>query len=232
MSQDSQHGKWTVSDSDDDDEALPSSGTPAVSNPSSRQSLSPPRPKLEPVEVPVEAKPEPSKPPVSSLAIGSEARQLAAKNQLKPVKYETSPSLAGKRKKEVSDGSGWALSDSDDDEDDGGVKSKSVSNLPKKAPLSPKAKKVKVENERPPSPHGRVYYIDEPEDFFESSVPRLNDTFRFYLNKVTGLDRKYNTGALHIRGEKSLSELHLVQTGLFHLLRKSIKVEIPDQQGE
>ncbi|KAM8762308.1 tyrosyl-DNA phosphodiesterase 1 [Acanthopagrus schlegelii] len=214
MSQDSQHGKWTVSDSDDDDEALPSSGTPAVSNPSSRQSLSPPRPKLEPVEVPVEAKPEPSKPPVSSLAIGSEARQLAAKNQLKPVKYETSPSLAGKRKKEVSDGSGWALSDSDDDDDDGGVKSKSVSNLPKKAPLSPKAKKVKVENERPPSPHGRVYYIDEPEDFFESSVPRLNDTFRFYLNKVTGLDRKYNTGALHIRD---------ILSPLFGTLKESVQ---------
>uniref|UniRef100_A0A671YEI4 Tyrosyl-DNA phosphodiesterase 1 n=1 Tax=Sparus aurata TaxID=8175 RepID=A0A671YEI4_SPAAU len=184
MSQDSQHGKWTVSDSDDDDEALPSSGTPAVSNPSSPNTS------------------------VSSLAIGSEARQLAAKNQLNPVKYETSPSLAGKRKKEVSDGSGWALSDSDDD-DDGDVKRKSVSNLPKKAPPSPKAKKVKVEDERPPSPHGRLYYIDEPEDFFESSVPRLNDTFRFYLNKVTGLDRKYNTGALHIKGEKSLSELYL-----------------------
>lgn len=220
MSQDSQHGKWTVSDSDDDDEALPSSGTPAVSNPSSRQPLTPPRPKPEPVEVPVEVKPEPANTSVSSLAIGSEARQLAAKNQLNPVKYETSPSLAGKRKKEVSDGSGWALSDSDDD-DDGDVKRKSVSNLPKKAPLSPKAKKVKVEDERPPSPHGRLYYIDEPEDFFESSVPRLNDTFRFYLNKVTGLDRKYNTGALHIKGEKSLSELYLVQTGLFHNLNKS-----------
>lgn len=220
MSQDSQHGKWTVSDSDDDDEALPSSGTPTVSNPSSRQPLTPPRPKPEPVEVPVEAKPEPANTSVSSLAIGSEARQLAAKNQLNPVKYETSPSLAGKRKKEVSDGSGWALSDSDDD-DVGDVKRKSVSNLPKKAPLSPKAKKVKVEDERPPSPHGRLYYIDEPEDFFESSVPRLNDTFRFYLNKVTGLDRKYNTGALHIKGEKSLSELYLVQTGLFHNLNKS-----------
>uniref|UniRef100_A0A671YEH9 Tyrosyl-DNA phosphodiesterase 1 n=1 Tax=Sparus aurata TaxID=8175 RepID=A0A671YEH9_SPAAU len=163
MSQDSQHGKWTVSDSDDDDEALPSSGTPAVSNPSSQ--------------------------------------------------YETSPSLAGKRKKEVSDGSGWALSDSDDD-DDGDVKRKSVSNLPKKAPPSPKAKKVKVEDERPPSPHGRLYYIDEPEDFFESSVPRLNDTFRFYLNKVTGLDRKYNTGALHIKD---------ILSPLFGTLKESVQ---------
>uniref|UniRef100_A0A665WAG7 Tyrosyl-DNA phosphodiesterase 1 n=1 Tax=Echeneis naucrates TaxID=173247 RepID=A0A665WAG7_ECHNA len=149
MSQDSQHGKWTISSSDDDDEDLPPS----------------------------------AKPSVMSLLIGSEARQSAAMNQMNPVKYETSPSLAGKRKKEASDGSGWALSDSEDD----------------KAPLSPQKKKPKVENERPPSPHGRLYYIEEPDDFFESSIPCLNDTYRFYLNKVTGLDRKYNSGALHIR---------------------------------
>lgn len=205
MTQDSQHGKWTISSSDDDDEALPPSGTtssnrPPASNPGLHRSASPPSPKLEP---PVEVKPEPANTPVSSLVVGSEARQSAAMNQLNPVKYETSQSLAGKRKKEVSDGSGWALSESDDD-DDGHAKGKSVSNLPKKAP-SPKTKKAKVENERPPSPHGRLYYIDEPDDFFESSVPCLNDMYRFYLNKVTGLDRKYNSGALHIRGEKSFN---------------------------
>lgn len=209
MTQDSQHGKWTISSSDDDDEVLPPSGTtaskshrPAESNHSSHWSHSPSASKLEPVRATVEVKPEPAKTPVSSLLIGSEARQLAAINQLNPVKYESSPSLAGKRKKEVSDGSGWALSDSDDDDDDV-AKRKSVSNLPKRQPLSPKTKKPKVEKERPPSPHGRLYYIDEPEDFFEASVPCLNDTYRFYLNKVTGLDRKYNSGALHIRGERS-----------------------------
>lgn len=206
MSQDSQHGKWTISSSDEDDEDLPPSGTaaskphqPVVSNPSSPRSASPPSSKLELVTANVEVKPEPANTPVSSRVIGSEARQSAAMNQLNPVKYETSPSLAAKRKKEASEGSGWALSDSDDDDRD--VKGMSLSNLPKRAPLSPKAKKAKVENERPPSPHGRLYYIDEPEDFFESSVPCLSDIYRFYLNKVTGLDRKYNSGALHIRGK-------------------------------
>lgn len=208
MSQDSQHGKWTISSSDDDDEDLPPSGTttpnghqPAESNQSLHLSASPPSLKLEPPSATVEVKPEPTKPPVSSLVTVSEARQSAAKNQLNPVKYEMSPSLAGKRKKEVSDSSGWALSESDDDGDGGDVKEKNPSNVPKRAPPSPKTKKTKVENERPPSPHGRLYYIDEPEDFFESSIPCLNDTYRFYLNKVTGLDRKYNSGALHIRGE-------------------------------
>ncbi|XP_070760454.1 tyrosyl-DNA phosphodiesterase 1 [Enoplosus armatus] len=219
MSQDSQHGKWTISSSDEDDEDLPLSGTttskphrPAVSSHSSHWSASPPSPKLEPPTATVEVKPDPATTPVSSLVVGSEARQSAAMNQLDPVKYETSPSLAGKRKKEVSDGSGWALSDSDDD--DGDVKGKSLSNLPKRAPPSPKTKKAKAENERPPSPHGRVYYIDEPEDFFESSIPCLNDTFRFYLNKVTGLDRKYNSGALHIRD---------ILSPLFGTLKESVQ---------
>lgn len=206
MSQDSLHGKWSVSSSDDDDdgENLPPSGTtrsnssqPTASIQDLPQSATPPATKLEPVTS--EVKPEPVATSVSSLFIGSEARQTAAVNQLNPVKFETSSSLAGKRKQEAVDGSGWALSDSDGDDDKGDVKGKSVS--PKRKPLSPKAKKAKVENERPPSPHGRLYYIDEPEDFFESSVPCLNDIYRFYLNKVTGLDRKYNCGALHIRGE-------------------------------
>jgi len=178
----------------------------------------PPGHKLEPVSATVEVKPEPTKPAVSSLVIGSEARQSAAMNQKNPVKYETSPSLAGKRKKEVSDGSGWALSDSDGD--DGDVKS--LSNLPKKEPPSPKTKKPKVVNERPPSPHGRFYYIDEPEDFFESSIPCLNDTYRFYLNKVTGLDRKYNSGALHIKGEFEFYSSHDHGTCLWLLISVGI----------
>uniref|UniRef100_A0A7N6FIS5 Tyrosyl-DNA phosphodiesterase 1 n=1 Tax=Anabas testudineus TaxID=64144 RepID=A0A7N6FIS5_ANATE len=193
MSQDSQHGKWTISSSDDDED-LPLSGT-TTSNPA------------------VEVKPEPTKPPVSSLVTVSEARQSAAKNQVNPVKYETSPSLAGKRKKEISDSSGWALSDSDDD--GGDVKKKSPGNEPNRTPPSPKTKKTKVANERPPSPHGRLYYIDEPEDFFESSIPCLNDAYRFYLNKVTGLDRKYNSGHiptfLIVHGDKREAKARLVQ---------------------
>lgn len=213
MSQDSQHGKWTISSSDDDtDVDLPPSGTatsgsrrPSESNHSSHRSASP-----LPVTPVAEVKPEPAKPPVSSLVVGSEARQSAARNQMNPVKHETS--LAGKRKKEASDGAGWALSDSD--EDDGDVKGKRSSDPPKRAPPSPKTKKPKVVNDRPPSPHGRVYYIDEPEDFFESCVPRLNDTYRFYLNKVTGLDKEYNSGALHIRD---------ILSPLFGTLKESVQ---------
>lgn len=219
MSQDSLHGKWTVSSSDDDDdgENLPPSGTTTSNSSQPSGSLydltwsaTPPRTKPEPVTA--EVKPEPVASSVSSLFIGSEARQTAAANQLNPVKYETSPSLAGKRKQEAVDGPGWALSDSDEDDNKGDVKAKGSS--PKRKPPSPKAKKAKVENERPPSPHGRLYYIDEPEDFFETTVPCLNDIYRFYLNKVTGLDRKYNCGALHIRD---------ILSPLFGTLRESVQ---------
>lgn len=209
MSQDSQHGRWTISSSDDDDEELPPSGT-ATNSTGFIQSDSPPTSRSVTASV-EDVKPEQADTSTSSLFIGSEARQSASTNQLNPVKFETSPSLAGKRKKEVSNGSGWALSDTDDDEDDNRQK---VSNIPKKEPPTPKAKKTKVVKERPPSPHGRVYYTDEPEDFFESSFPCLNDTYRFYLNKVTGLDKKYNSGALHIRD---------ILSPLFGTLKESVQ---------
>ncbi|KAF7647078.1 hypothetical protein LDENG_00177710 [Lucifuga dentata] len=221
MSQDSQHGKWSISSSDDDDENLHPSST-AQSKPlqlansvqSSHRSESPPSSKLELVAASGVAKPEPVKTPVSSDFIGSEARKSATINQLNPMKYESSPSLAGKRKKEVPDSSGWALSDSDDDNDEG-EKGKSLSIIPINRNPRPKAKKAKVEEEeRPPSPHGRVYYTGEPEDFFEASIPSLNETYRFYLNKVTGLDRKYNTGALHIRD---------ILSPLFGTLKESVQ---------
>ncbi|XP_068612867.1 tyrosyl-DNA phosphodiesterase 1-like [Brachionichthys hirsutus] len=213
MSQDSQHGKWNVSSSDDDDDVLPPSGT-ATFKPASNLSSHRPSPSiLETVPATVGVKPAAAAAPASSLLIGSEARQLATMNQLNPVKYETNPSLAGKRKKDVPDGSGWALSDSDDDVD-GSANGKSLTNVPKRAPPNPTAKKVKVEKGRPPSPHGRLYYMDEPEDFFESSVPCLNDAYRFYLTKVTGLDRKNNSGALHIRD---------ILSPLFGTLKESVQ---------
>lgn len=207
MSQDSQHGKWSVSSSEDEDEILPPSGT-AKTNTTVIQSPSPPETK----PVKVEVKPEQSDTSMSSLFIGSEARKSAASNLINPVKFESSPSTAVKRKKDVPEGSGWALSDSDDDDKDD--QKKTVNNVPVKHPPSPKAKKQKVANERPPSPHGRVYYIDEPEDYFESSFPCLNDTYGFYLNKVTGLDKKYNTGALHIKD---------ILSPLFGTLKESVQ---------
>ncbi|XP_056134846.1 tyrosyl-DNA phosphodiesterase 1 [Lampris incognitus] len=235
MTQDSQHGKWTISSSDDDEDlhrsnttvTKPPRLTDSNHNSHKPDSISSSKQDKQAQETAAVVKTEPQLAPVgassSTLVIGSDARQAAHASQLTPVKYESSPSFAGKRKKE-SDDSGWALSDSDDDDDDDDdddrVKKENRSSVQQKVPavkssLSPKQKKPKVEKEsRPPSPHGRVYYIDEPDDFFETSIPHLNDTYRLYLNKVTGLDRKYNSGALHIRD---------ILSPLFGTLKESVQ---------
>ena len=207
MSQNSLHGKWAVSSSDDDDgDELPSSKTvssahptgvtdsyqntrPPVSSQSSNQIYHAP---LSPDTV-TEVKDEPDD--LLPEADVKPVRPNTSRDSQSNPKYE-SP-LSGKRKKDQEE-SGWALSDSDGDDDVGNKANNPTSGRAS----SPKAKKPKVEiSERPPSPYGRQYYINEPDDFFETHVPCLNDTYRFYLNKVTGLDKKYNTGALHIRGE-------------------------------
>uniref|UniRef100_A0A8B9LLC2 Tyrosyl-DNA phosphodiesterase 1 n=1 Tax=Astyanax mexicanus TaxID=7994 RepID=A0A8B9LLC2_ASTMX len=149
MSQESQHGKWTLSDSDDDDNI-----------------------------------PEPK----------SQARQAAHLSQNNPVKYENSSSPALKRKRETDEG-GWNLSSSDDDD-------AAPSSAPKTKPKQPSSRsppRKKTEEKRPPSPHGANYYKEEPSDFFEANLSAMNDTYRFYLNKVSGIEKKFNTGALHIK---------------------------------
>ncbi|XP_062379558.1 tyrosyl-DNA phosphodiesterase 1 [Sardina pilchardus] len=217
MSQ-SAHGKWTVSSSDDDDDVPPRSNnikTERVETPQQdtrktepatrkiarffQSNTDKPDVKSEP-SLPVKKEEKPS-----SLAMGSEARQMAHANQQQPVKYENNnPSPAAKRKRETEE-AGWALSSSDDDDDDNDNKDNKHKDRvipsgqktqPKKQP-SPK--RVKKEVDRPPSPHGRTYYIDEPVDYFETSIDEEAETYRFYLNKVVGLDKKYNTGAIHIK---------------------------------
>ncbi len=121
--------------------------------------------------------------------MGSEARNAAHVNQTIPVKYESNPSPSVKRKRETEE-AGWNLSSSDDE---------TPSPAPKKEPKNISPKK-KTEDKRPPSPHGTNYYKEEPADFFETNLLSMNDMYRFYLNKVTGIPKKFNTGALHIKG--------------------------------
>ncbi|XP_030639833.1 tyrosyl-DNA phosphodiesterase 1 [Chanos chanos] len=172
MSQESQHGKWTLSSSDDDDD-----------------NVIPPTP---PKNSDTYNNPEPQS--KSNRMECSEARRAAHVNQNNPVKYENSPSPAVKRKRETEE-TGWDLSSSDDEAPKLNQQSQSKKSQPKHS--SPK--KVKKEDARPPSPHGPAYFKEEPADFFETNLSSMNDTFRFYLNKVTGIDKKYNTGALHIK---------------------------------
>uniref|UniRef100_A0A671LCI3 Tyrosyl-DNA phosphodiesterase 1 n=1 Tax=Sinocyclocheilus anshuiensis TaxID=1608454 RepID=A0A671LCI3_9TELE len=127
----------------------------------------------------------------SAPAMGSEARKAAHVNQTIPVKYESNPSPSVKRKRETEE-AGWNLSSSDDE-----TPAPAPKKEPKKSDVNPKKKKT--EDKRPPSPHGTSYYKEEPADFFETNLLSMNDMYRFYLNKVTGIPKKFNTGALHIK---------------------------------
>uniref|UniRef100_A0A8C1ZYC2 Tyrosyl-DNA phosphodiesterase 1 n=1 Tax=Cyprinus carpio TaxID=7962 RepID=A0A8C1ZYC2_CYPCA len=150
MSQDSQHGKWTISD------------------------------KRKPDKITTFFKQEPKL-----------TRTATHVNQTNPVKYESNPSPSVKRKRETEE-AGWNLSSSDDE-----TPTSALKNEPKKSKVSPKRKKT--EDKRPPSPDGTSYYKEEPADFFETNLLSMNDMYRFYVNKVTGIPKKFNTGALHIK---------------------------------
>lgn len=200
MSQDSQHGKWTISDSEDEDNIIPPTPQKDLNKPSIKPDLErkpdkittffKQEPKLSPKCNEKAENSHPVKAP-SAPSMGSEARKAAHVNQTDPVKYESS-SPAVKRKRETEEG-GWNLSSSDDEAPPPALK-----NEPKKPNRSPKRKKT--EDKRPPSPHGTSYYKEEPADFFETNSLSMNGMYRFYLNKVTGIPKKFNTGALHIKG--------------------------------
>lgn len=201
MSQDSQHGKWSISDSEDEDNIIPPTPQKGLNKPTIKPDL-----EIKPDKVITFFKQEPTLSPKcnekaenshpvkepSAPSMGSEARKAAHVNQTVPLKYESNSSPAVKRKREPEEG-GWNLSSSDDEAPPPVMK-----NEPKKPNLSPKRKKTEVK--RPPSPHGSSYYKEEPTDFFETNLLSMNDMYRFYLNKVTGIPKKFNTGALHIKG--------------------------------
>lgn len=211
MSQESQHGRWSISDSEEEDNIIPPtpqkrSDTPSIkpnleSKPNKITTILKQKPEQSPnVNVNLNVK-KPSAP-----FIGSEARQAAHGNQINPVKYESNPSPALKRKRET-DEAGWNLSSSDDEETRPSV----PKDEPKKVNVSPKKKKT--EHTRPPSPHGACYYKEEPADFFETNLS-MNDMYRFYLNKVTGIQKKFNTGALHIKE---------ILSPMFGMLKESVQ---------
>jgi len=196
MSQDSQHGKWTISDSEDEDNIIPPTPQKGLNKPSIKPDLEikpdkvfKQEPKLSPKRNEKAENSHPVKEP-SAPSMGSEARKAAHVNQTNPVNYESISSSAVKRKRETEEG-GWNLSSSDDE---------APPHVMKNEPKKPSPKRKKTEVKRPPSPHGTSYYKEEPTDFFETNLLSTNDMYRFYLNKVTGIPKKFNTGALHIRG--------------------------------
>ncbi|XP_068110666.1 tyrosyl-DNA phosphodiesterase 1 [Hyperolius riggenbachi] len=169
-SQQSSHGKWTLSSSDEESEEHKK---PPSSSSASRDAADP-----------------------SPRFSCSEARKESHKRKSNPVKFEETtgrePSPAKKLKVDRDD-SGWCLSSSDEE-------SKPRIPVKKEKETSSQRLEAPRPNKScSPSPKTAEKYktpsdSQDPWDVLQSGEP-----FRFYLTKVTGIKPKYNAGALHIK---------------------------------
>ncbi|XP_026634447.1 tyrosyl-DNA phosphodiesterase 1 [Microtus ochrogaster] len=186
MTQESSYGRWTISSSDESEDEKPRPDKPSTSSvPQAGQGA---------VQGPVYT--------------CSEARKVAHKRKLSPVKFSNADStLPPKRQKsEATEGLGWCLSSSDDEQQpetqhdqpkDMVVQEKKRSS----SPNMPTAQQVV--HHGPPASHGPQRADDEYETSGEGQdIWDMLDTrnpFQFYLTRVSGIKAKYNSKALHIK---------------------------------
>lgn len=193
MTQESSYGRWTVSSSDESEDEKPRPDKPSTSSvPQAGQGA--------------------AKGPVYTC---SEARKVAHKRKLSPVKFSSADSAlpAKRQKSEATEGLGWCLSSSDDEQ-----QSETQRDQPKdmvvqeeKRSSSPSVPAAQQAVHRsPPASHGPQRAEDEYEtsgegqdiwDMLDSKNP-----FQFYLTRVSGIKAKYNSKALHIKGKDEGSQ--------------------------
>ncbi|XP_025029638.1 tyrosyl-DNA phosphodiesterase 1 isoform X2 [Python bivittatus] len=176
MSQESKHGKWTVSSSDDSMDELADCDKPSTS---------------------VMQRGRESKeraPPYSC----SEARKAAHKRKMSPLKYIDGNFLqeeaSDQKQKPPREDSGWCLSSSEDED----LKSPSGNR-----DAVTTARKVEsgtpVELATACKTSSRHKFADTSEVQDTWDLLNGQNPFRFFLTKVKGIKSKYNSGALHIK---------------------------------
>nr|XP_003214461.1 PREDICTED: tyrosyl-DNA phosphodiesterase 1 [Anolis carolinensis] len=180
MSQDSEHGKWTVSSSDEsageqEDGEKPSTSLPQQTGQGKGS--------------------EPSYP-------CSEARKTALKRKMSPLKHPDGSfpqemALALKQKLPP-EGQDWCLSSSEDEDDTKGQKGKgdaAAGARPKEHCPAPKEQRGGTHKSL------QSQESSQPSEKVQDTWDLLNgeNPFRFFLTKVKGIDSKYNLGALHIK---------------------------------
>ncbi|XP_062974016.1 tyrosyl-DNA phosphodiesterase 1 [Elgaria multicarinata webbii] len=178
MFQESEHGKWTVSSSDEsaDEQAGLEKPSTSLSQPSGQNEDRGPHYPC------------------------SEARKAAHKRKSSPLKYNDGsfpPKMAPAPKQKPSqEGLGWCLSSSDDEDDfkGQGGKIEAEANVGQKECWAPKEPAT---THKLPLNHKSA----EPSEKMQDTWDLLNgeNSFRFFLTKVNGIKSKYNTGALHIK---------------------------------
>ncbi|XP_074854861.1 tyrosyl-DNA phosphodiesterase 1 [Carettochelys insculpta] len=180
MSQESEHGKWTVSSSDESTEENDNAEKPSTS------SLS-----------------------CSGLRYPcSEVRKIAHKRKVCPVEFNdksfSTVISPAKKQRTSQEGLGWCLSSSDE-EPESDSQSKCV---PKEAVKEEKLQDFVPEkqplqrcgvNELSVSPKSEEHYMVPSEGQDTWDLLNGGNPFRFFVTKVNGIKSKYNSGALHIK---------------------------------
>ncbi|XP_015278745.1 PREDICTED: tyrosyl-DNA phosphodiesterase 1 [Gekko japonicus] len=174
MSQESEHGKWTVSSSDESEDERAGCEKPSTSL-LQRDTSSEPRYPC------------------------SEARKAARKRKFSPLEFRDGNSLSEvppAPKRLYQEGLGWCLSSSDEEDDckgevkRGDAAAPSVRQEEVCVPKEMAADELSL-NHKSAEPSGKV---QDTWDLLDGGNP-----FRFFLTKVKGIKSKYNSGALHIK---------------------------------
>lgn len=181
MNRESEHGKWTVSSSDESADEKPEGEKP-------------------PTSLPPQGGPSKEDGPHYPC---SEARKAALKRKSSPLKHDDesfSGEMSPARKQKLSqDGLGWCLSSSDDEDD--------LKNQRGKGEAAARARDEECCASSEKTRTHQLVLSEKPaelSDKVQDTWDLLNDRnpFRFFLTKVKGIKAKYNSGALHIKGEK------------------------------
>ncbi|KAM9294161.1 tyrosyl-DNA phosphodiesterase 1 [Gastrophryne carolinensis] len=171
-SQESSHGKWTLSSSDDESEDHKVPSTSSSSSVSKKNAHA------------------------TAQFPCSDARKESYKRKSNPLKFEDrerkEPSPAKKIKLDR-EGPGWCLSSSDEEAEP----RQKVKKEKKTSPRNLDA--LKSAKSRSPSPNVCEKYKTPSDSLDPWDVLQSGEPFRFYLTKVTGIKPKFNTGALHIK---------------------------------
>uniref|UniRef100_A0A8D0C904 Tyrosyl-DNA phosphodiesterase 1 n=1 Tax=Salvator merianae TaxID=96440 RepID=A0A8D0C904_SALMN len=178
MSQESEHGKWTVSSSDESVDEQPDREKPPASLlQRTRHDQTPDEPRYP----------------------CSEARKAAYKRKSSPMKChnESCPQemIPAQKQKPPQEGLGWCLSSSDEDDDVKGQIRKRAEGTREGGSCA--SSKMPSSSHSLPLNHVSL----EPSDKMRDTWDLLNGTspFRFFLTKVKGIKSKYNSGSLHIK---------------------------------
>ncbi|XP_036062154.1 tyrosyl-DNA phosphodiesterase 1 isoform X1 [Onychomys torridus] len=186
MSQESSYGRWTISSSDESEDEKSQPDKPSTSClPQAGQGA--------------------AKEPTYTC---SEARKAAHKRQLSPVKFSNTDSVLApkKLKSDSTEGLGWCLSSSDDEQQPE-TQQKQPKHMvvpEKKHVSSPNMTAAqKAVDRSPPASHRPQRADDEYETSGEGQdiwdMLDKGNPFQFYLTRVSGIKAKYNSKALHIK---------------------------------